>query len=73
MVCEKIVRKVPQFGLEFIENFRRVRPFVFPEEGKTEKIVRVRGLGIECDGFAKFADGIVLHFRVAIGAAKQNM
>ena len=71
IVGEEIAREIAEFGHEFLANLRRVRPFIFPEQSEAEKVVCVRRPGIQSQRAPEFADGVVLHFRVAIRVAEK--
>src|SRR5580704_4299145 len=73
IVGQEISGKVVEFGDEFLPNLRGISPFIFPEQREAEEIMGVRGAGIQGDGAAEFADGVVHHFRVAVGASEKNV
>jgi hypothetical protein len=60
-----------EFGHEFLADFRRVRPFIVPEQCQAEEVVCVRRPRIQSDSLAEFADGVVLHFRFPIRVAEK--
>ena len=73
IVGEEIAGKIAKFGHEFLADFRRVRPFIFPEQGEAEEVVRVRGARIQIYRAPEFTDGVILHFGIAVRAAKENV
>src|ERR1700723_3697198 len=73
IVSQKVFRVIVYFGYEFLANFRSVRPFIFPEQGQAKEVVCVRRAGIKDYGLLEFADGIILHFSIAIRVAEEHM
>src|ERR1700722_14004626 len=73
IVSQKVFRVIVYFGYEFLANFRSIRPFIFPEQRQAEKVVCVRRAGIKGYGPLEFADGIVLHFSIAVRMAEEHM
>ncbi len=67
------MRKIAEFGHEFLADFRRGGPFIFPQQRQAEKVVRMRRARIQSDGTAKFTNGVVLHLRVAISVAEEHV
>src|ERR1700693_5906079 len=73
IISQKVFRVIVYFSYEFLANFRSVRPFIFPEQRQPEKVVCVRRAGIKGHSLLEFADGIFLHFSVAVGVAEENV
>ena len=68
----QIARVIADFGHKFLANFRGVGPFIFPKQRQAKKVMRVRRAGIKGYSPLEFANGVVLHFGVAIRMTEEH-